>query len=239
LKDFQALLQTAAVDKDSMEQLIVSHEHFILKCASAVTRRYITKSDNEWSVALSAFYEAVMKFNDTKGAFHRFSEMVIKRRLTDSFRYDSRFEQEIPVNPEMFSGDYDENEQPQLQQQINAKLTVSFENELQLEILAIQPQLSAYGFTLFDLAGVSPKAEKTKRACAKSVHFIVNSPESMASLYKTRQLPIKLIEKQTGIPRKILERHRKYIIAAVEILSGDFPGLAEYLHYIKKFEQSG
>jgi RNA polymerase sigma factor len=43
-----------------------------------------------------------------------------------------------------------------------------------------------------------------------------------------------MIEKNTHVPRKILERHRKYIIAAIEILSGEYPYLADYLRYIRE-----
>jgi RNA polymerase sigma factor len=45
-------------------------------------------------------------------------------------------------------------------------------------------------------------------------------------------LPLNIIEKYTNVPRKLLERHRKYIIAALEIMSGDFPNLAGYMEYI-------
>jgi len=48
----------------------------------------------------------------------------------------------------------------------------------------------------------------------------------------TKQLPIKIISENAKVPRKILERHRKYIITAAEILSGDYPKLAEYLSHI-------
>jgi RNA polymerase sigma factor len=41
----------------------------------------------------------------------------------------------------------------------------------------------------------------------------------------------------TGISRKILDRHRRYIIAAVEILSGDYPLLAEYMQFIKDYNK--
>ena len=41
--------------------------------------------------------------------------------------------------------------------------------------------------------------------------------------------PIKNIAENTKVPRKILERHRKYIIAAVEIICNDFPLLQEYI----------
>jgi RNA polymerase sigma factor len=43
-----------------------------------------------------------------------------------------------------------------------------------------------------------------------------------------------MIEKNSQVPRKILERHRKYIVAAIEILSGEYPYLAEYLRYIRE-----
>ena len=45
---------------------------------------------------------------------------------------------------------------------------------------------------------------------------------------------MKELEKLSRIPRKILDRHRKYLIAAVEILHGEYPLLAEYMSYIRK-----
>ncbi len=50
----------------------------------------------------------------------------------------------------------------------------------------------------------------------------------------TKRLPIKIIQKNTNLPRKLLEHHRKYIVAAVIILSGDYPMLADYLSFIRK-----
>ena len=45
----------AASDEQAREQLIREHEQLILRTASAVTRRYVGKSDDEWAVALCAF----------------------------------------------------------------------------------------------------------------------------------------------------------------------------------------
>ncbi len=47
-------------------------------------------------------------------------------------------------------------------------------------------------------------------------------------------MPVTLIEKNSKVPRKILERHRKYIIAAAEIMTGDYPCLAGYMRYIRE-----
>ena len=38
----------------------------------------------------------------------------------------------------------------------------------------------------------------------------------------------------TRVQKKVLERHRRYIIAAAEILNGEYPLLREYMNYIRK-----
>jgi RNA polymerase sigma factor len=46
---------------------------------------------------------------------------------------------------------------------------------------------------------------------------------------KNRQLPLLDILDKTSLSRKTLERHRKYIIAIVLVLSGDYHYLREYI----------
>ena len=45
---------------------------------------------------------------------------------------------------------------------------------------------------------------------------------------------MKALSAQSKVSRKTIERHRKYIIAAVIILTGDYPILAEYMKYMKE-----
>ena len=52
-----------------MENLIYENEFFILRTARVATGRPITKSDDEWSVALSAFWEA-LKSHDPQNVIH-------------------------------------------------------------------------------------------------------------------------------------------------------------------------
>jgi RNA polymerase sigma factor len=59
----------------------------------------------------------------------------------------------------------------------------------------------------------------------------------LSELKSSKQLPLKIIENNCKIPRKILERHRKYIIAAIELLHGEYPNLAEYLRYIREVNE--
>ena len=51
----------------------------------------------------------------------------------------------------------------------------------------------------------------------------------MLRLRETKSLPIAELATRTGISKKVLERHRKYIITAAEIVSGDYPLLKEYI----------
>ncbi len=61
---------------------------------------------------------------------------------------------------------------------------------------------------------------------------MINHPELIQTLKRTKQLPLQNIEQNTKITRKIIERHRKYIIAAIVILSGEYPYLADYIRAI-------
>ena len=94
--------------------------------------------------------------------------------------------------------------------------------------------LSLYGFSFFDLAECSPKAEKTRRSCAIAVLSLIGNPELIDRMRQRRMLPVKELASASGVQRKILDRHRKYIIAAAEILSGDFPIISAYLHFIRQ-----
>lgn len=233
--DTNVLAARAAADESVMNELISQQEHFILKCAASAAHKYVTRSDDEWSIALMAFSQAVHDYDSAKGEFLPFASLVIRRRMTDYLRGQARRGPEIPVDPETFeSGPTGENGQLILQAEVAAKTAVMEQTDLRLEIEAVNQCFSAYGFSFFDLSACSPRAGKTKTACAKAAACLLKNPLLLCELRSAGQLPIKLIEKNTQVPRKILERHRKYIIAAVEILSGEYPCLAEYMRFIRE-----
>lgn len=233
VSEIDILAINAKNDENSIDILISQYENFILKCASAAARSYISKSDDEWSVALAAFTEAIKKYSPDKGSFLNFAELVIRRRIIDYIRSKSRYAPEILVKPSLFESEAEE-EDYSMQSEIAKKVSSSDDNSLKMEIYLINEVFSEYGFSFMDLADCSPKAEKTKRSCAKVVAFMINNPILISEMKIKQQLPLNLIEKNTKVPRKLLERHRKYIVAAVEIMSGDYPHLAGYMGYIRE-----
>lgn len=226
--DKKAIL--AKTDKNYTEIFLKEYEFFILKTANSVTKKYVSKSDDQWSVSLSAFHEAVKAYTYEKGNFLSFSELVIKRRLFDYIKKQSKHFCEVTINPHIFDSDSDE-EDANLKQEVMGKVAIHQDNDTKLEIEAVSETLKGYGFSFFDLVSVSPKARKTKLVCAKAIFYISQNIALLNEMKRTKLLPIKVLENKLELPRKILERHRKYIIAGAEIISGDYPILSEYLRF--------
>lgn len=238
LYEIEQLAISAKTDEDSLTDLVTGHKQWILRCASEASHRYITDSDDEWSVALMAFTEAVRSFDEEKGSFPAFARTVIRRRLTDHFRSQGKYKAEITVIPGAFEGGLSDEEATGVSMQVEQQIAVrSAESTAALareEIDGAREILRNYGIVFSDLAESSPKAGKTKEHCAKAVRCLLAREEMIARVRAKKTLPMKELSKESGVPRKILDRHRKYIIAAMELLLGDFPIIAEYMDYIRK-----
>ena len=224
----------ASTNESALNELVRENNSFILRCASKTCRRYITQSDDEYEVALVAFCEAVHAFNADAGGFMGFAALVIRRRLMDYFDKQSRRSNEISAGSAM---NWDEDGSTGVIAEVQKKLAQGTEgtgHSIRDEIEALGDVLSEYGFSFFDLAEASPKASKTKHCCARAVNWMLELVERVINMRKTRSLPVASISKALEIARKIIERHRRYIIAATERLAGDYPHLAEYMDYIKK-----
>ncbi len=234
----------AKTDEAVLETLILDHKRFILGCAAKAAGRFLTDSDDEWSVALMAFHEAVGAYREDKGHFETFASTVIRRRVIDYLRSQQKYAPELSVSPESFGGELEEDSSGlDLEVRSTAAKLADDSDENQPgtsaardEIDAVQAILKDYGFSFFELTECSPKAGKTKDQCGKAIAvlMLLEHPPLMQKLRRTRSLPIKELCMASGVSKKLLERHRKYIIAAAEILDGDFPILGEYLSYIRK-----
>ncbi|WP_026517811.1 sigma factor [Butyrivibrio sp. MC2021] len=230
-------------DSERLNAFIKNNSKFIKQCAYKSVHKYVSDSDDEYAVALSAFHEAVRSFDETKGAFSSFAQIVIKRRLLDHMEKEYRHRAEISVEPYMMEGELNEDEDNPLAFELKEKTaSLSAESNYSVqssvtvkdEIDALSQILETYGFGFSDLVECSPTAQKTRTACAQAINTLIGDPELMSSFRRTKTLPMKDLSCKTNISRKILDRHRRYIIAAVEIISGDYPLLTEYMKFVKE-----
>ena len=87
----------AKEDEPFLERFIEAHEGFILRTASRHAGHTVTRSDDEYSVALMAFYEAVKGYDPAGGPFGAYASLVIGRRLADYYRASHRFDAEVSL----------------------------------------------------------------------------------------------------------------------------------------------
>ena len=229
-------------DPALLEDFIRENRKFILGCAGRVCGRFITDEDDESAIAMEAFYEAVQSFEEDKGRFDSFAALVIERRITDYQRKESRHYPEIPVEPFTLSGETQKEEETALQHEVRQKTEelsagASAEpggNDTLHEIQAMQDVLGTYGFSFYELTECSPKSEKTKKQCAAAIRALLGNAVLHGKMREKKTLPMKELSKASGVKTKVLDRHRKYIIASAEILLGEYPILAEYLKYVRE-----
>ena len=220
----------AALSEEARNAFIIKNEKFIIGCANRFTKRFITKSDDEWSIALIAFSNAIDTYDAQKGNFQSYARLLIERKLTDYVRSQARFSSEQSMEPYVFEGNVDEDsDNSAYQLHIVRATSTSDENPIRDEILALNDILAGYEISFMELTDCSPKAAKTKTACFQAIAYIRENPELVKKMRQTKLFPIKNISENTKIPRKILERHRKYIITATEISCHDFPLLQQYI----------
>ncbi|MGN0182326.1 MAG: sigma-70 family RNA polymerase sigma factor [Candidatus Ornithomonoglobus sp.] len=213
--------------KDAENELIREYVPFILSCANKALGRYITHEDDEFSVAILAFYEAMQKYSQDKGAFLPFARMVIKRRLVDYLRQEYRQKEVVPFSS-LQSIDDDNNT-------IEFEIADIRENgcDARYEIETLTYELKKLGISFFDVAKNSPKSKKTKTGCAAAIRYILSDAALQKTVKEKGYIPSKLITETFGINRKLLERHRNYIIAVVLVMSGDYEIIREYFPYLK------
>jgi RNA polymerase sigma factor len=70
---------------------VEEYKPFIATCVQKATGRYVRYgTDDELSIGLMAFVEAIKAYDLNKGNFLSFSQNIIKRRLIDYYRKEKK-----------------------------------------------------------------------------------------------------------------------------------------------------
>ena len=217
-------------DLSLLNETIEAYKPFIAKTVSSVCKRFIHESDDEFSIGLIAFNEAIEKYSPEKGSsLLSFSEVIIKRRVIDYIRKQTK-NQHVSIDLTYSS----------LEEESAGMVIV---NELSLdeykkksddevrkeEIIQFQALLSSFNLSFRDLVENSPKHTDARENAILVAKLLIENTELKIFLYEKKRLPIKQLEKMVNVSRKTIERNRKYIIAIALILSSDYVYLNDYL----------
>lgn len=223
------ILSAQEGDQGIQHHLLKSYQPFIAKCVSEVCKRYIDpQTDDEFSVGLNAFNEAMMSYCPKKGgSFLAFSKLVVKRKVIDYIRY-------IQKSPAAVSLDDNYNEE-QMENPVEIlAVNESYRKEqhaLQLreEILDFKEKLDIYRLSLSQLTKVSPKHRDARETAISVARMLHNDAEFNSYVKAKKKMPLKDLARQVNVSKKTLERNRKFILAIFIILDGDYTYLKEYL----------
>lgn len=230
IRDNERAIEAAADPQKKKEFLTVEKAH-ILRLSAVILKRRITDSDDEWSIALIAVSDAIDNYSRQKGDFWGFAAVVVRNRLYDYLRKEKRIgDHETRVAPEAFSGEYADDTETAVSglSVVHTASRDEVSSDLREEIRAFSEELSGFDITIRELSTVSPRSQKTKKECGLAVAAIFLPPPLYKLLIGKKKLPLKEIEERSGVKRKLLDRHRKYIIAAALIFGDDYPMLREY-----------
>ncbi len=203
-------------DKDKTSILISQFKPFIASVAQKKVGRYLQYgTDDELSVGLMAFSEAVNSFDRERGKFLSFARMVINARLIDYFRKLERDRGAEFVDDEAAEDTLDIKSMEQYGSDSEAE-------DRKMEVIEYTQKLKSWGISLEELVRVSPQKVELRAYYKKAAKIIINNKEILDSLLETKRLPIKEIGEIMEMHRKKLERGRIYIIAMVLALLENF-----------------
>ncbi|GKW45051.1 RNA polymerase sigma-I factor [Planococcus sp. NCCP-2050] len=223
-----ALLAKAG-DEEALNELLQSYAPFVKKTAAQVCKRFIDQHDDEWSIALSAFHEAVKGYEKDKNAsFLTFAHLIIRRRVIDFIRKES--------NRSEFSHDFQvQIDSDETNHWIEADAAIKHydvkkQAEIRKEEIHLYEQMLAeYKLSFQVLAKVSPAHEDARKTAVQIAQMIAETEEYFDYLCEKKKLPIKEIEQHVKVSRKTIERNRKYIIAIIVLIKSDLHYLKDYL----------
>lgn len=236
MQDEHELIQQVYAAKEDMEaadRLIGSYMPFIKsETAKFLKRPPMEGHDDELSIAMIAFHEAVRGYSRSRGAFLKYAAMIMKSRLIDYRRKEQRHGNVISLDAP--AGEDDAPLSDTIADETDHNEAYVVREATRAEIEELTRQMREFGVSLSDVADNCPKQKRTLEACRKALWHAKEHPELLDELLKTRRLPIARLSEGSGTERKTLERHRKYMVALLLIYTNGYEIIRGHLTQVMK-----
>ncbi len=228
------VVYAAKEDLGKADDLIREYLPFIQSEATKCLLKPCTQQDDEYSIAMIAFHEAIQGYSKTRGAFLSYASMVIRSRITDYHRKESRHSCLISLNEEQ-----PEDARPLLERIMDK--TDYYEESANLEatrqeIEELAMVMAKFGVSFTDVSENAPRQQRTLNACARAIRYAGANPQLLNELLKTKKLPLAALAAGARVERKTLERHRKYVLAMLLIQTNGYEIIRGHLRHVLKEE---
>lgn len=223
-------------NKLKRECFIKDNIPFIRQVACSVCKRPLFwEIDDELSIALISFDEAIDNYDQNKGAYHSFAGMIIKRRLVDYFRKERRNSaisiddlEEAETHPYEIKSAQEEH-QLRENQQIRSFAIAKFD-----EIL------SKYGLNFSSLVLHSPKHIDTRIDLIRGVKKLSETNKDLLNgILATGKVSATKISRASNLTHKQVKSWKNYILALIIVFNyEELSAIKDFLALTKAGEQS-
>ena len=208
-----AQVQAAKTDSEAADLLIGQYMGFIRSETVKFTPAAPENGhEDELSIAMLAFYEAILSYEKSRGAFLPYAARAIRNRLIDHYRTEKRHGNVISLH----APDDEEGDRSRLDTLPDTRDSIAeFEvrTASRAEIQEFGAQLAGFGISFSDVADNCPRQERTLAACRRVLDYARANPNLLEKLVETGRLPMNELAAGSGTDKKTMERHRKYLVA--------------------------
>lgn len=236
MNEEHSIIQRVYDAKDDMtaaDSFISDYIPFIKAQVSKLMKRPVNiQQDDEYSVAMIAFHEAINGYSKTRGTFLSYASLLMRNRIIDFWRKNNRHNQVISINAP--TSNEDQTIEDSLTDDEDYEENLAIREATKEEIIELSTQLRAFDVSLTDIADNSPKQERTLAACKRVVAYVKEDAELMEDFLRTKRLPLKKLTDGSKVARKTIERHRKYIIGLLLIYTNGYEIIRGHLTEVMK-----
>jgi len=197
-------------DNEKINNFINDYTPFIIKTVSKLKGQYLDlENDEEYSIALMAFNEAMGKYDYEKGAFLNFAKIVIESRVKNYWTSIKKHQHidldDVPIAAEENNEDL-----------IN-------------EIKEFELTLLLFGLDFEALIEAAPKHIDTRKRAVSIANKTSQNKTFVNHIYEKRRLPITLMSKAYNVSIKIIKKSKIFILSTVIIFDKKLTLIQEWL----------
>lgn len=233
VQDLVGRVQAARTDPEAADALIRQYMGFIrAETAKFIKRAPIDGQDEELSIAMLAFYEAILGYEQNRGAFLPYASRGIRNRMIDHYRKEKKHAKVISLHAPLQDEDDDISKLDRLEDPKNEIEASHRRAAAREEIEEFEQKLGEFGITFSEVADNCPRQERTLASCQRVLAAAKLHPEIFDILLESKKLPISSLAEKSGTDKKTLERHRKYLIAVLLAFTNGYEIIRGHLYHL-------
>lgn len=209
------------INLGNLNSLIERHMPFLIRTVSNFTGRYISvENDEEFSIGLLAFAEAVKRYEPDRGNFLSFAKLVMESRLKNYVEKKNAHMKEESLEALQETGiDFSQREDEENEET----------QKLHEEIIKYREELLLFDLTLEKLADTSPKHRDTRRTAVQTAETASRDPETVEETYRKRKLPVRKVARLGKVTEKVVKNSKTFVLAVMIIFVREFTGLRYWI----------